>query len=214
MGGFGSGPKRFGAKSSINDYRYLDIRRLRRDGLLQTGKSTNLVWEELGQKMAYALVLAEDDQLKLTLKIRNRTDDWHAIEYVILIVWRPCNYGGHSAHFVCPAKGCLRRVAKLYFSDRQGLFRCRACHNLVYPSQRESHDVRLLTQIENIRRRLEWPAGKLHANGIKPKGMHWRTFQKLRDRYQELVIEMLSCMSKRIAPLEKHLNRIRDDLRV
>ncbi|HNC53469.1 MAG TPA: hypothetical protein PLO14_14745, partial [Accumulibacter sp.] len=32
---------------------------------------------------------------------------------------------------------------------------------------------------EKIRRRLGWPAGIANPSGGKPKGMHWRTFERL-----------------------------------
>ena len=101
------------------------------------------------------------------------------MEYPVPIEWTPCNYGGWRAWFRCPAAGCGRRVALLFLNG--GIFACRQCGKLVYASQRE-HDTDLaIRRADKIRERLGWEPGILNGEGFKPKGMHWRTFERLSE---------------------------------
>jgi hypothetical protein len=43
-------------------------------------------------------------------------------EYSVVLDWTPCNYAGARCWFICPARGCSRRVAVLYSSS---MFMCR-----------------------------------------------------------------------------------------
>jgi hypothetical protein len=60
------------------------------------------------------------------------------------------------------------------------IYACRHCHKLVYQCQRETDDDRAARRADTIRRRLGWEAGILNGEGDKPKGMHWRTFERLK----------------------------------
>ena len=64
--------------------------------------------------------------------------------------------GGRRAWFLCPAKGCGRRVAILFGGS---IFACRHCHKLAYECQREPDDDRAARRADTIRRRLGWGAG-------------------------------------------------------
>lgn len=86
-----------------------------------------------------------------------------------------CNYGGFRFWFICP--GCFRRVAVVYLS---GDVRCRRCHGLVYSSERESPQDRRFRKANKIRHRLGWRPGIANLDWRKPKGMHWKTFNRLR----------------------------------
>ncbi|MEI6127263.1 MAG: hypothetical protein WCQ99_12005 [Pseudomonadota bacterium] len=46
-------------------------------------------------------------------------------------------FGGSRYWFLCPGRGCGRRVGKLYGAGKY--FLCRHCYNLTYDSCRESH---------------------------------------------------------------------------
>jgi hypothetical protein len=77
---------------------------------------------------------------------------------------------------------CRRRVAVLYGGE---IFACRPCHNLTYPCQRKSADDRARRRADKIRARPDWEPGILNGKGLKPKGVHWRTYRRLsaeRDR--------------------------------
>jgi hypothetical protein len=67
-------------------------------------------------------------------------------------------------------------VAKLYSGN---IFACRHCYRLAYPSQREALYDRAARRADKIRDRLGWEPGILNGEGLKPKGMHWKTFGRL-----------------------------------
>ena len=107
----------------------------------------------------------------------------------VSLSWSSCNYGGKRPWFLCPGKGCGRRVAKLYLAGKY--FLCRHCHNLTYLSQRQTKAFRLLDKAQKICRKL----GANNCNELcgapKPKGMHWRTYEKLVEEAEELEQESL-----------------------
>ncbi len=63
------------------------------------------------------------------------------------------------------------------------IFACRRCHGLAYPSQNESASDRTARRADSIRAKLGWDAGILNGDSPKPKGMHWRTFERLLDEH-------------------------------
>jgi hypothetical protein len=66
-------------------------------------------------------------------------------------------------------------------------FGCRRCYALVYPSQKESPGDRAARKADRIRKRLGWPVGILNESLGKPKGMHWRTYWRLKRHHDTLV---------------------------
>lgn len=99
-----------------------------------------------------------------------------------------CNYGGMRAWFACP--GCGRRCAALYLPPGATRFRCRTCHNLAHGTQQmDAHD-RHMHRIRVIERRLG-AEGEYSPFRVPPKlkGMHWRTYQRLRDDFYRHEIE-------------------------
>jgi hypothetical protein len=66
---------------------------------------------------------------------------------------------------------------KLYGAGR--LFACRHCYRLAYASQQESAHQRGLLKSQKIRTRLGGSASMLDEFPDKPKGMHWRTYDRL-----------------------------------
>ena len=102
--------------------------------------------------------------------------------------WTPSGFGGRRVWWRCPVVGCGSRVAVLYGGR---IFACRQCHRLAYRCQRESIDDRANRGAEKIRRRLNWMPGFLNGNGLKPKHMHWSTFnrlEKIHDAYMHVSI--------------------------
>ena len=104
-------------------------------------------------------------------------DDWTDEQYPVRLVRTPCHLGGLRPWFLCPARGCGRRVALLYGGG--DIFACRHCYKLAYASSREAVSDRALRRADQLRERLGWAPGILNAEGEKPKGMHWRTFDRL-----------------------------------
>jgi hypothetical protein len=54
---------------------------------------------------------------------------------------------------------------------------------------------------------LQWEAGILNGNGIKPKGMHWATFERLQARHDALVNQTFAGIMARFGPLRELMDR-------
>lgn len=210
MGGPGSGRRFQGGKNTTGDMRALDVRRLQRDGLLTPGQAFGWNWSRNGETIASIQMRTEANQVILKYRSRSNGGEWKAMEYPVRLEWTGCNLGGRRAWFRCPAQGCGRRVAILYGGS---VFACRHCHKLNYRCQRETDDDRAARRADKIRERLKWDAGILNGNGWKPKGMHWRTFERLQAEHDAFVSASLAGMAKRLGLFENRLeamNRMAD----
>jgi hypothetical protein len=97
-----------------------------------------------------------------------------------------------------------RRVAILY---GDGIFACRHCYQLAYPSQREAGYDRMARRAERVRNKLGWERGILNGIAGKPKGMHWNTFERLTAQHDAFVQTSLAG----IAVWRKILGKSLDD---
>ncbi|SFL39553.1 hypothetical protein [Shimia haliotis] len=173
MGGLGSGRHwHWGAKATTHEMRELDVRRLAREGILNPGTRISWQWSCDGEKVADIQIAVENNRMRLVYKSRSHGDDWELLDYPVRLLRTPCHYGGFRNWFECPAQGCGRRVAILYGGR---IFACRHCYQLAYTSQREESYQRHHRRAESIRNRLGWDQDW----GLKPKGMHSRTFDRL-----------------------------------
>ena len=87
-------------------------------------------------------------------------------------------------------------MAVIYGAGR--LFACRHCKGLAYASQRESDDDRAARRAERIRKRLGWIPGFLNGPEGKPKGMHWRTFNRLIAQHEAFVHATVAGHARRL----------------
>ncbi|HMV07084.1 MAG TPA: hypothetical protein PKA30_16265 [Accumulibacter sp.] len=209
MGGSGSGRGYQGGKATTYDMRKLDVRRLQRDGLLQPGLAFGWQWTCNGEELASIQIRTEVDRVMLSYRSRNNGGEWQPMEYPVTLEWTPCHLGGRRAWFHCPARGCGQRVAILYGGT---IFACRHCHKLSYPCQRETADDRAARRADTIRRRLSWEPGILNGEGGKPKGMHWRTFERLTAEHDAFVRVSLAGMAARLGLIERRLDGVGDAL--
>jgi hypothetical protein len=165
---------RYASKSTNSDYRQLNIRDLQRKGFLKPRGWVVLTWSRQGEVVASIRLLVEHDRIVLSYRHQGQGEDWKNKEYPVFLDRTRCNYGGERIWFRCPARNCSRRVAVLYLGS---VFACRHCYQLTYDSQREPAYSRALSREQAIRTRLggdpagDWPG--------KPKGMHWRTYNRL-----------------------------------
>jgi len=185
MGNRNSGNRwRYGTRSTTDDMRSIDVRRWAREGMLQPGYRGGWRWSRNGQEIASIGMRAEEDRVILTYRHRSGGGDWRNEEYPILVERTACHLGGSRAWFLCPARECGRRVAILYGGT---IYACRRCHRLAYDSTREDAGDRTTRCADRIRARLGWEAGILNGKGPKPKGMRWRTFERLVERHDRYV---------------------------
>lgn len=209
MGGMNSGRWDQGGKDTTDDYRALDVRRWQRDGLLTPGHFFGWNWTRNGEKMASIQVRTEADRVTLIYRHRSGGGELKDEQYPVLMVWTPCHYGGKRTWFLCPAAGCGRRVAILYGG---GIFACRHCTRLAYRCQRENLDDRATRRADKIRDRLAWEPGILNGHGSKPRGMHWRTYQRLIVKHDALVDVSVGWMQRRMRMIDATLGSIGEDL--
>ena len=139
----------------------------------------------------------EADRVILSYRHQSGGDNWQAMEYSVRLEWTACTLGGRRAWFLCSANGCGRRVALLYLGGA-GIFACRHCYRLAYACQREAADYRAIRRADNIRERLGWKPGIAHPDGGKPRGMHWRTFERLTAEHDAFVGASLAGTVKRL----------------
>jgi hypothetical protein len=67
---------------------------------------------------------------------------------------------------------------------------------LAYASQGENSQDRALRRANKIRAHLGWKPGILNDFGEKPKGMWWRTFDRLSDEHHAILIGELRRTAK------------------
>lgn len=202
MGGFGSG--RHGGKRTTGDMRALDIRKIARAGRLTSGQSFGWQWTCNGEKIAFINIRTDADRVTLEYRTRDCGGEWQAMNYPVRLSWTPCTYGGQRAWWLCPAVGCGRRVAVLYGGK---VYACRHCHQLTYRTQREQPHDRAGSKADKLRDRLQWEAGILNGNGIKPKGMHWATFERLEAQHDALVNQSFAGIMEKFGPLRELIGR-------
>jgi hypothetical protein len=204
MGGYNSG--RHGGKRTTDDMHPLDIRKINRAGCLKPWQSFGWQWSSNGKVVASINIRVLDDSVNLNYRTRDRGGEWQDMDYRVRIERTACHYGGQRVWWVCPAVGCGRRVAVLYGGK---VYACRHCHKLNYQSTRETPDDQATRRADKIRKRLGWEAGILNGNGIKPKGMHWTTFDRMERQHDAHVNAALAGMAERLGIMNDRLSRIR-----
>lgn len=151
MGGMGSGRRwHFGARSTINSFRSIDVRRWQRENLLTPGNYFGWSWLTEDEVTGSIRVRVEHSRLRLIYKTKSPGEEWQDKDYPVILDSTECNFGGSRKWFICPARGCGRRVAMLYGG---AVFVCRHCNQLAYPSQNEDASDRATRQAERIRRK-------------------------------------------------------------
>src|SRR5262245_34975863 len=71
---------------------------------------------------------------------------------------------------------------------RGARFRCRRCHGVRYSSQTETRAGRATRAMFKIIKKLE-PTAEINELQSKTKGMHWRTYARIVDRYEAYGIQ-------------------------
>jgi hypothetical protein len=160
------------------DVPQLDIRRLNQQSLLSPGTTLLAI---CGENLLYQLSIHAK---KIEVTSHHQT---------IYLDPSPCNYGGERLWFKCPH--CHQRVAVLY--DVDTFFMCRTCHRLSYRSQGENVLRRSLRKIRKLRTRLDAPLDLSEYIQTKPKGMHWKTFERLRQQELDAHIRYFDALGSR-----------------
>ncbi len=166
----------------MEDCKALDVRYLYRHGMLASLCWSNLSWSRAGGPVGNISLRADPERVILNYRYRRYHDDWQPVEQPVPLAWTSCHYGGQRPWFICPGvvngRYCGRQVAVLYAAGRY--FLCRHCYRLPYASQNESDLDRLQRRARKLRRRVGADDRLDDPILGKPKGMHWRTFERLR----------------------------------
>ena len=208
MGGPGSGSYyRWGSRPVAEDYKDLDIVWLRREGYLRPGRQSFISWTRNGQPSGSINLTAHGDRVSLsyTYTHNGKSED---VRYAVELTYTAYNYGGTRPWFLCPGQGCGRRVGKLYAAGKY--FLCRHCYDLAYHSQNISEADRLLRKAQAIRKRLGASLCVWDPIVSKPKGMHWKTFGRLRD---EAMIAGNRSARLMLERLDHHVSALSDRLK-
>jgi hypothetical protein len=165
-----------------------------------------LRWPRAGRETGSirGAVEGSDRPKRLLLLYRHRSGpggEWEDVHEPVSLDWTACNFGGERPWFICPGADCGRRVAILYGPGRY--FLCRHCYDLRYESQRENGMSRALRRAQAIRERLGGSANMTQPFPEKPKGMHWKTYERLWWEHHEADMEQLSGMREWLDRLEK-----------
>lgn len=202
MGGIGSGRHASRAgKRKAEESMPLDIRRLARAGVLKIGSDTVWQWSTGGRVHDTIRIRSAPGAVILSNTDVPRDQAPVPVEQHIQLAATPCTFGGQRPWFTCPA--CWRRVAVIYGAGRR--FACRRCKNLTYESQAQRDGYSALNQAERIRKRLGWPAGIANPPGTKPRGMHWRTYWRLRAAHDQWVLLALDDAARRLGNMQQAL---------
>jgi len=147
MGGPGSG--RWGwfyrKKTTVEECCSLDVRWLRRAGLLVHGWPQQAWWadpaEGEGQRVE---ITALADAVELSYVVQPLLGQLRRVRYRVPLTWTSRPSGARQPWFKCPSRDCGRRVAKLYLPlrGRARYYLCRHCHDLSYHS-RQTWDKRV-----------------------------------------------------------------------
>jgi hypothetical protein len=113
MGGIGSGRHwQFGAETT-EGYRSIDVRWLKREGLLSSGVSRRITWSRRGEVTGSINVRSESGRVILDYRHRDRSGEWQDESYPVHLDTTPCNMCGERHWFLCPARGFALRSSSL-----------------------------------------------------------------------------------------------------
>lgn len=153
MGGINSGRRRSTNRGPVEQFPAIDLRVLKRAGLLRQGECTytTLCWrnqapETLSVRIFIDLGDIDDASMRVI-------GDGHggAITQRVAIEAVPCPYGGYRCYFLCPLWGI--RCEQLFLVD--GIYASRKAHSLIYASQSEDELSRSRRKVRKLHRQVE-----------------------------------------------------------
>ena len=174
-----------GGRATCESCTSIDVRQWHRQGRLYPGQQFAWSWRCGGQSAGSISVRVESAAVVLSYRCSGSgSNEWKSIQQKVPISLTACHLGGVRPWFICSVycdgRYCGRRAAVLYGGGE--LFACRQCYGLAYASQQQTPLHRGLHKARKIRMRLGGSADLLEPFPARPKGMHRRTFQRLRAR--------------------------------
>jgi len=161
MGGTGSGARRSAYAGNVEDVLALDIRRLRRLGVMRTGGCVieDIHWSTGGLSTPCVRLRVDlsDVERGGDMIIAGEMPDG-AIRQRIAIEAVPSGFGGCRCYFICPITAA--RCEILYYLH--GRFASRAAQHLSYAVQG-------MNELERARRKAAKLRCRLHGSGLLPR---------------------------------------------
>ena len=210
MGGFGSGGHNSKGRRTVESQYRLDATDLKRRGLLQEGRVAHLSWTgSHGQSGPSLRVIGGADALTLDYAWRRGDGPWQRHKEHVGLARVGRHMGGEEVYFLCPK--CVLRVKRLYGAGVRYL--CRHCHNLAHASTQERPGNRATRKNQKLRRKLGVEIGLGDWIGPKPKGMHYKTFERISTRIHaaeaEVYDDMLVLLNRMQQATERRSRQIR-----
>lgn len=174
MGGINSGRRRSVNRGAVEQFPCIDLRILRRAGLLLHRECTydTLYWRNqvLGGLSAQIFIdLSNVNAASIKIIVRNAE---FAINERVAMDCVPCNLGGVRCYFLCPING--HRCEQLFLVD--GIFASRKAHSLIYAAQSEDELSRSRRKVRKLHRQVEGS-----ARYGRPRGNNrWSMMKRLR----------------------------------
>ena len=165
------------------NFNAIDVREVQRRTRLRPGLCFVKQWVRNGAPAGEVSIFTQPDAVILVHRSRppDATES-RTVELLVPIIWTKCHLGGRRPWFKCMTtingEVCGRRVAKLYGR----CFACRHCLGLVYESQREIPVDRAMRRARMIKMRLGGSGDPFEPFPQKPRRMHWRTYERLREQ--------------------------------
>jgi hypothetical protein len=208
MGGYFS--TRWGAervRQTTDPLLKLDIHVLKRMEALQPGSVRLLSWSLGDDPSGSIMTVMDRDRPILTLDYRTQQpgEDWQHVQDQVALDTTPCNYGGERVWFLCP--GCHTRRGVLFSVD--GIFRCRACHDLAYNSTREDPHERALRRCAELRSKIGGGFGQpVWTIPPKPDGMTYRRYHRIVDQLIVEISRASGLLDARLDQMTSELDRL------
>ena len=181
MGGRGSGRRHQGGAATTEDISALDIRWLHRTQDICDPIRRTVTWSRCGGVHTTVAIEKTTSGLLFSYAFRAYGQEPVQVECVVSLLWSDTGFGGRRPWFCCPR--CKRRTAIVYISRTVA---CRKCLGLGYQSQNECASDRAIRRIDFLRDKLKWEPGFLNGSEWRPKGMHYKTYERYLREYQWL----------------------------
>ncbi len=183
MGGIGSGRSAgfgFGV-AKCHQFHSVDLAWLRRRNLLNSGQRSTITWSRTGHETGSISVDCQPEGVQLVYRHRSDADVWQDVREFVPFVETATAFGGRRQWFKCLS--CRNKCRILYGG---AYFRCRRCYRLKYDTQYEPAFGRAASRAQKIRDRLGAKGGLDEPFPVKPKGMHWKTYERLQVQESRL----------------------------
>jgi hypothetical protein len=182
MGNENSGRRAgFAMRKTVEDLGALELHVRSAARSFQVGTLRTCSWSVHGKEVASVRLRRLDLYLVEVSYVKCDHPGSSPVRSAVRMTTEWCNFGGERFWFQCPT--CHRRTGSIFIVGPP--FQCRVCLRLTYRSQRERHAARVLRKAGRLTNGLQ-ATGDAFSFESKPKGMHWRTYNRLTNELGDL----------------------------